>query len=299
MSLYLIAYFFCMVALFAGVFLFFYQLYDPAQTVVMNRLQIYGEWLREQLDRMFMDVPLKRCMMYIAGSTVGFALLGALLLHGKAYDSWGWNFFRLLLIPAFAWFGWALPRRVIALMWERRIEMFDDQMLDALTLMSNALKAGLSFIQSMDTVVKEMPAPISQEFGMVMNQIQLGNGINDSLMALDQRVSSEDTRIVVTAVMILRETGGNLSDTFDTIAYTIRERKKVKGKIAALTTQGIMQGIIIFCMPFVLGGILYVMNPEGVELMWTTPIGIIALLFMLTLQAVGGLLMKQVVTIRV
>lgn len=297
--MYTLAYLVSMLLLFGGIFLFFSNIYEPAQGVVLGRLGIYGEWLREQFDRMFMDIPLSRCMMLVAGTTVGCALLGFLLLSGKAWDSWGWNFLRVILIPSMAYAGWNIPRFMIAFMWARRVEKFDDQLLDALTLMSNALKAGLSFIQSMDIVVREMPSPINQEFGLVMNQIQLGTNINDTLVQLDARMGSEDVRIVVTAVMILRETGGNLSDTFDTIAFTIRERKKVKGKIAALTTQGIMQGIIIFCMPFVLGVILYMMNPEGVELMWTTPIGIIALGFMIALQAVGGFIMKQMVTIRV
>lgn len=297
--IYSLAYFVSMLLLFGGIFMFFSNIYEPAQGVVLSRLGIYGEWLREQFDRMFMDIPLQRCMLLIAGTTATGILLGIMLLNGKAYDSWGWNFLRVLLIPGLGYLGWIAPRYMVAIMWSRRVEKFDDQLLDALTLMSNALKAGLSFIQSMDIIVKEMPTPINQEFGLVMNQIQLGTNINDTLVQLDARMGSEDVRIVVTAVMILRETGGNLSDTFDTIAFTIRERKKVKGKIAALTTQGIMQGIIIFCMPFVLGAILYMMNPEGVELMWTTPIGIICLGFMIALQAIGGFVMKQMVTIRV
>lgn len=297
--MWLISSFISMLLLFGGVFLFFNAMYEPAQGVVLGRLQIYGEWLREQFDRMFMDIPLSRCMLFIAGCTVGSALLGGLLLHGKDYESWGWNFARLLLLPGFGFMGYQIPRLTVRILWARRIDTFDDQLLDALTLMSNALKSGLSFIQSMDIVVREMEAPINQEFGLIMNQIQLGTNINDALVQLDTRMGTEDVRIVVTAIMILRETGGNLSDTFDTIAFTIRERKKVKGKIAALTTQGIMQGIIIFAMPFVLGFILFNMNPEGVALMWTTPIGIILLGFMALLQVVGGLIMKSMVTIRV
>lgn len=297
--MYIAAHFVIMLLMFASVFSFFYHLYDPAQDAILARLQVYGEWLREQFDRMFMDIPVKHCMLGIAGSTVLFGLMPIFLLHGKDYESWLWNILRIILLLACGKFGWGVPRRVVAFMWDQRVTRFDDQMLDALTLMSNALKAGLSFIQSMDTVVKEMPSPINQEFGLVMSQLQLGVNINETLVQLDKRMGSEDVRIVVTAIMILRETGGNLSDTFDTIAFTIRERKKVKGKIAALTTQGIMQGIIIFCMPFVLGLILYGMNPEGMELMWTTVIGVLLLILMILLQVIGGFIMKKMVTIRV
>ena len=281
-----------------AVFIFFFALYESLRDTVRLKVDIYSDWVREQFDSMFIELSKKQCTALVLTSLLGMAVLPILLLLNKDY-TWGWNVLRVLLVVAFGYFGWRLPRIVLRTLWNRRVDKFDEQMLDALTLMSNALKAGLSFIQAMDTVVKELPNPISQEFGLVLRHQQLGGGVNESLEALERRMGSEDVRIIVTAIMILRDTGGNLSETFDTIAYTIRERKKVKGKIAALTTQGIMQGIIIFCMPFVLGLILYIMDPDLISRMWETVLGIILIAIMLILQGVGGLIMKKVVTIEV
>ncbi len=281
-----------------AVFTIFYGMYDTVVEQVRIKLDIYSDYIREQLDSMFIDVSKKRCLAIVVVSTVAIGMIPLLLLAGKEY-TWAWNLVRFLFVLAFGYLGWRMPRTVLRFMWNRRVAKFDEQMLDALTLMSNALKAGLSFIQSMDTVVRELPNPISQEFGLVLRHQQLGGGVNESLEALEKRMRSEDVRIVVTAIMILRDTGGNLSETFDTIAYTIRERKKVKGKIAALTAQGVMQGIIIFCMPFILGTILYIMDPVLIARMWQTVLGVILLGVMLLLQGIGGLIMKKVVTIEV
>lgn len=282
----------------AAVFGFFLSLYEPVTEKVKASTDTYVAYMREQADSMFLEISPRRCVMIIASSTAFGALVALLILSGKEF-SWGWVVLRLILMGVLGYLGWTIPRRVLAIMWRRRVDKFDDQMLDALVLMSNALKAGLSFIQAMDTVVKEMPNPIGQEFGLVLRQQQLGQGVNESLQALEARMQTEDIKIIVTAIMILRDTGGNLSETFDTIAYTIRERKKVKGKIQALTAQGVMQGIIIFCMPFGLGTILYIMDPVLISRMWQTILGIILLGVMLLLQGVGGLIMKKVVTIEV
>ncbi len=281
-----------------AVFVFFFTVYESMVDAARLKIDAYSDYVREQFDSMFIDLSKKRCVAVILVSVGISALIPLLTLSGKSY-TWGWNLLRVLLVVGFGYVGWRTPRTILRIMWNRRVAKFDEQMLDALTLMSNALKAGLSFIQSMDTVVKEMPNPISQEFGLVLRHQQLGGGVNESLESLEKRMGSEDVRIIVTAIMILRDTGGNLSETFDTIAYTIRERKKVKGKIAALTAQGIMQGIIIFCMPFVLGLILYVMDPVLISRLWQTVLGVILLCIMLLLQGIGGLIMKKVVTIEV
>jgi len=281
-----------------SVFMLCLSLYDNFGDMIKARSHQYAEWMKEQFDSMFIDLSLKRCQIILWTSTLLFAILPLLLLNGKEW-TWGWSFLRLVMVLIGLKIGWSLPRFILKIMWGRRVAKFDDQMLDALVLMSNALKAGLSFIQAMDTVRQEMPDPIGQEFGLVLRHQQLGGGVNESLQQLEVRMGSEDVKIIVTAIMILRDTGGNLSETFDTIAFTIRERKKVKGKIEALTAQGVMQGAIIFCMPFGLGTILYVMDPVLISRMWETIPGLVLVIFMIMLQAIGGYIMKKVVTIEV
>ena len=104
---------------------------------------------------------------------------------------------------------------------------------------------------------------------------------------------------MVTSINILRQSGGNLTETFDTIAHTVRERKKVEGRIRSLTAQGGSQGVIIVCMPFVLAGILYMMDPELIRRLWTTWPGLIMILLMLILQTLGGAMIRKIVRIEV
>jgi tight adherence protein B len=195
--------------------------------------------------------------------------------------------------------GYRLPRAVVQAMWTRRVNMFGEQMLDALIFMSNGLRSGLSLVQSMDMVKEELPNPISQEFALVMSQQRLGVPLEDALLALEERIGSEDLQIMVTSINILRQSGGNLTETFDTIAMTIRERKKVEGKIKSLTAQGVSQGVIIVCMPFVLGWILYIMDPGLIRRLWTTWPGLIMVCIMLMLQVIGGVMIKKIVKIDV
>lgn len=289
----------------AAVFFFVWWAYEGLAKKFREQTTDYVQWLQEQLDLQFIRLSSTRAVVMIVASAVTFALIGLILTANQPYDAVG-ILVRIIVVsllvygPFGAPLGWNLPRFVVGFMWNRRVKKFDDQMMDALTLMSNALKSGLSLIQSMDMVVKEMDGqPVSQEFSLVLRQQQLGMPFADSLKKLEERMETENTQIVVTAINILRETGGNLSETFDTIAATIRERKKVEGRISALTAQGIMQGAIIFAMPFVLGIILYVMDPVLIGRMWETKIGLVFIGMMVALQIGGGFIMQKMVTIDV
>lgn len=289
----------------AAIFLFIFWAWDGLARRFREQTTEYVAWLQEQLDLQFIDISTTRASGLIVGSSLVFALIGIVLTSGAEFDIAG-VILRIVVISFLAIgpfripVGWNLPRYVVKLMWERRIKKFDDQMMDALTLMSNGLKSGLSLLQSMDMVVREMEGePVSQELSLVLRQQQLGMPFNDSLLKLEERMTTENTRIVVTAISILRETGGNLSETFDTIAFTIRERKKVEGKIDAMTAQGIMQGAIIFAMPFVLSTILYVMDPVLISRLWETNIGLFFMAVMLLFQGFGGWLMVKVTEVEV
>ena len=294
-----------MVMMAASVFFLVLGSYEKITQKLREYTTEYVKWMQEALDQQFVEVSAGRCVAYIVGSSALFAAFGLLLLAAKPYDI-TWNIVRLFVCGFLAAgpfklpIGWNLPRAVVQWMWNRRVSKFDDQLMEGLTLMSNALKSGLSLLQSMDMVVREMDGePVSQEFSLVLRQQQLGMSLNDSLGKLEERMNTENARIVVTAIAILRETGGNLSETFDTIAYTIRERKKVQGKIEALTAMGIMQGAVIFAMPFVLGAILYFMDPVLISRMWQTNLGLVFMFIMIGLQAGGAWLMKQVIQIEV
>ncbi len=264
----------------------------------------YIAWMVETFDRMFLAVSARQCTLMILVSMGVFFFLGFAVLAGLPIGT-GYNTFRL----AFALFlavgpfgiptGYNLPRVVVESMWARRIDRFEIQMLDGLTFMSNGLKSGLSLIQSMDMVKDEMDNPIAEEFALVLSQQRLGVPLEDALLGLEDRIGTEDVQIMVTSINILRQSGGNLTETFDTIAETVRERKKVEGRIKTLTAQGKSQGVIITFMPFVLAGILFVLDPDLIRRLWTTPIGLFMMVMMLTLQIVGAVIIKRVVTIEV
>ena len=264
----------------------------------------YVLWMIRLLDKMFLTVSGRQCILSIGVSVVVTVFLVFFFTTGLP-DSGGYLFFRCMLAVVFGLglfglpTGYRLPRAVVQKMWTRRVNLFGEQMLDALIFMSNGLRSGLSLVQSMDMVKEELPNPISQEFALVMSQQRLGVPLEDALLALEDRIGSEDLQIMVTSINILRQSGGNLTETFDTIAATIRERKKVEGKIKSLTAQGVSQGVIIVCMPFVLGWILYIMDPELIRRLWTTWPGLIMVCIMLMLQTIGGVMIKKIVKIDV
>ena len=263
----------------------------------------YVTWMVETFDKMFMQVSARLCVGFILVSMLLSVGLGLLLTSGLPYSP-GYHFVRfvvclvLLAGPGLP-IGYNLPRFVVKWMWARRVERFEDQMLDALSFMSNGLKSGLSLVQCMDMVREELPKPVSEEFGLVLSEQRLGVPLEEALLNLEDRIGTEDLQIMVTSINILRQSGANLSETFDTISETIRERRKVEGRIKTLTAQGVAQGVIIVGLPFVLGTILWVMDPELIERLWKTWMGWGMLATMFTLQGVGAFLIRKIVQIRV
>jgi Flp pilus assembly protein TadB len=264
----------------------------------------YVKWMIETLDKMFLTISGRTCLYLIIASTIFWFFFGLWFTSGLPSGD-GYFAFRTLiaLIMCLGLFrlptGYRMPRFVVNRMWENRLDRFGEQLIDALTFMSNGLRSGLSLVQSMDMVKEELHDPMSQEFALVLSQQRLGVPLEDALLSLERRIDTEDVQIMVTSINILRQSGGNLTETFDTIAHTIRERKKVEGKIKSMTAQGISQGVIIVLMPIVLAGILYMMDPELIRRLWTTWIGLVMVLFMLVLQILGALMIRKIVRIEV
>lgn len=195
--------------------------------------------------------------------------------------------------------GWKVPRPFMNYLVERRIKRFQDQMVDALNLLSNGMRAGLSVPQAIGMVVDELPAPVSQEFNVILQQTRIGVPLEEAFDNLVKRVPTEDNDMFVSSVNILRETGGNLAEVFDTIAGVIRERVRLKQKIDTYVAQGMMQGTVIFCMPFALGGFFMLNDPEGMAPLFDTLIGNAILAVALGLDLTGGYFMLKLVKIKV
>ena len=180
----------------------------------------------------------------------------------------------------------------------RRVAVFSVQMIDALTLMGNGLRSGLNIPQTLQIVVDEMPAPVSQEFGLVLNENRVGVTLEKAFENMAKRIDTEDVYMFTTSVNILRETGGNIAETFDTIVKTIRERLKLQSKIKAMTAQGMTSAIMVGGMPWVMGGVMYAIDPAMVRPMFTTLLGAAILMVILTLEVIGFVIILKIVKIR-
>ena len=232
--------------------------------------------------------------------------------YGLLAMSFGMCFFSFVVISIFVNFplalvvsliflviGWKAPRPIIDFFVEKRIDKFQVQMVDALNLLANGLRAGLSLPQACGMVVEELPNPISQEFNYLLQQNRLGVPLDECFQTLYNRVPTEDNQMFVTCISILRETGGNLAETFDTITGVIRERVRLKQKIETFIAQGKIQGIVIGCVPLVMLFVIGSSDPSIVLNLFTKLLGILALLVAFGLNLLGVYLMMRIVKIKV
>jgi tight adherence protein B len=184
-------------------------------------------------------------------------------------------------------------------MFNRRVEMFNYQMIDGLGLMANGMKSGLSIVQALGMVKNEMPNPLGQEFDYVLKQQLLGVSVEDAFQNLAKRIPSEDVNMFVTSVVILKETGGNLAETFETIVLVIRERVKIEKKISAMMRQNLAQGTIVFMMPYAMIAMFYFSDPDFLTPMFQDPIGWVMIAAATILQWIGGFMIYKLVQIKV
>jgi len=220
---------------------------------------------------------------------LGVAVLGAvvlILLSGS-----------ILLGLIGGMIGFGIPLLILRMKIEKRRKAFNDQLGDTITLIANALRTGYSFMQAIEMVAREMAKPIGEEFARVLKEMNLGVTTEDALNNMAKRVKSEDLDLVITAVLIQRQVGGNLAVVLDSIANTIRERIKIKGHIKTLTAQGKISGIIIGMLPIVMGGIIYLLNPEYIRILFVDPMGRAMLVAGLVSQFIGMMVIRKIINI--
>ncbi|MEA3377972.1 MAG: type II secretion system F family protein [Chloroflexota bacterium] len=215
--------------------------------------------------------------------TVGeFAALTVILVVLAAGLSFMWK--RDVIVTAVACLAaFFAPRAYVGLRRGRRLKAFNQQLGDTINLMVNSIRAGYSILQAMRAVSDEMAAPISTEFGRVVQEVQLGIPVDEALDHMLRRVPSEDLDMMITAINIQREVGGNLAEVLESISFTIRERIRIKGEIVALTAQSRISGYMVAIVPVVLAGIIYLISPEFMGLLFEHTCGHI----MIGVAAVG------------
>lgn len=257
----------------------------------------YSDATSRQFEDLFLFIPAKRIAEAgWACAGIAFILFSCLLFDPRK---------PLMIIVGTALglaagFGaFQLPRQFLSLMKDRRRRKFNEQLVEALGQMSNALKAGFSITQAFETVVENAENPIAQEFEVFLQQQRVGVGFSEALAALDRRVGSEDLNLVCAAMEIARRTGGNLTEIFDKISLTIRERMRIERRVMTLTAQGRMQGFVVGAMPLVVGIGMAVLRPEIMLPYIHSPQGMAGIAAVIALVTVGAIVIRKIVKVDV
>jgi tight adherence protein B len=259
----------------------------------------WGQGLTRSLARADIKMKIGEFIGVILLLTILGALLGWFLGGGAKAGAGATLVDRLSNIPAViigGVVGFFAPILYMRRQQGKRLVKFDNQLADMLSLMVNGLRAGYSTMQAMEAVSKELPPPISDEFRRVVQEMQLGVPMDTALDNLIRRIPSKDLDLVVTAINVQREVGGNLAEILDTIAHTIRERVRVKGEIRVLTTQVLYSGQLLAIMPVGVIVIMYFLNREYMMRFFnptTRMFGIPMLIFGAVMILIGYFVMRK------
>lgn len=188
--------------------------------------------------------------------------------------------------------GLIIPTMMIRFYNSRRKDKFSSQLLDSLMILSSSLKGGLSIIQAFEVLAEEMPSPMNQEIALMVREIKVGVSLEEALVNLDRRMPSEELDLVVSAILVGRETGGDLTKVFSRLVGTIRDRVNLKENVKTLTIQGRLQGIIMSLIPIVFAYVVYRLNPHHFDIMLEDDFGRLLLGIAVFLQIVGLILLK-------
>lgn len=205
----------------------------------------------------------------------------------------------VLVGAVFGLFGWFIPKMWLGRRQAARLKSFNNQLGDTIQLMSNSLRSGLSLVQSMEMISRESEPPISEEFQRVVREIGLGVGPQEALLHLVRRVASDDLDLLVVAILVQFEIGGNLSKILDSIANTIRERVKLQGEIRTMSAQGRMAGYVLSGMPIAIGGLLMLIAPSYMGALFTPGPWLVLPVAAFVGIVVGSLTIRKLVAIEV
>jgi len=248
--------------------------------------QSFGERMAIELARADLKLTVAEYFLFnLASMLIGF-LVGLLL-------------FRNILAIVGGLLGFYIPRLYVTMRQRRRLIAFNNQLGDTITLLANSLRSGYSLLQSMETVAKDLAPPVSKEFGRVVREIGLGLSNEEALNNLLRRVNSDDLDLMITAINVHHEVGGNLAEILDTIGHTIRERVRIKGEIRTITAGQRASGYIIAFLPFGLGAFLFMMNREYMSVLFTDQCGLTMLVAAAMGMIAGFFVIQRIVAIEV
>jgi tight adherence protein B len=192
---------------------------------------------------------------------------------------------------------WNIPKVIISRRKKERIKLFNEQLNEGTMIISNSLKAGYSFLQAIAAVSEETKDPFSKEFKKLLKEMSLGISEEIALQNMLNRMVSDDLRLIVNAILIQKDIGGNLSEILDNISNTIRERQKIQNEIKTLTAQGRLAGSIVMAIPFFLGFTIYLFNKEYMMPLFTTPLGLVMIIGAFINQILGLIMIRKIIRI--
>jgi tight adherence protein B len=248
------------------------------------------------------DLKMKPAEYLIAWALTPFAFVAAAFIIGFIFP----GFQNIAALVAFFLLGLYAPRMYLKRRQAKRLKAFGDQLPDTITLLANSLRAGSSFLQGIELVTREARPPISEEFERVVREMQLGLALQPALSNLARRVASEDLELMVTAIQIQSQVGGNLATVLDAIAFTIRERRRIEGEIQTLTAMQRYSGYVITLLPVGLAALLFLISPTYITVMIEKPpellglpMGVVFFLVGLISMGIGYVFIRRIVDIKV
>ncbi len=237
------------------------------------------------MDELFMTYEAHRLIVLNAACTLVFFVL-LLVLAGN-----------VLAGVTGAIFGFALPQLVLKKIKRDRMKKFDQQLVRAAESMAGALKAGHSFLQALTLVAEEMAPPIKDEFKLFLKENRLGLSLDDSLRRMAGRVKSPDLEILVTAILVSRQTGANLAEILVEIAASLRDRYKLQGQVKALTAQARLSGLVVGLLPILMGIVIYLVDPDLIHPLFSTVIGKAVLGISVVMEFLGWLWIMRLLAV--
>lgn len=265
---------------------------DPQPGPITKLLK--GEYL-EQISR-----DLERADIgFHANEWIVLRLAMAIVLPAVVLVAAGTSVLGVLGAMGAAIAGWFAPNYYLKMRQRRRVAKLEAQLPETLTLMSQSLKAGFGLLQSMSTAAEQMDHPIGTELGRAIQEMNVGSSAEEALMALSERCGSYDLDIVVTAIIVQRTVGGNLSEILDKVAETMRERARIRGEIKTLTAQQSLTGLVIGLLPFGVGALFFVISPNYITPLFTETLGRVMIVAAIFLEAVGLMIIRRILNIEV
>lgn len=266
---------------------------DSGTFPFLSRL-VTGAWSEraaQDLARAGMSLKVSEFLMIRLLSAAGFATLLVLFTPGATLG--------ILLAIVAGLVGFMLPAGLVAIRRSRRQKALNDQLPEMLALISNSLRSGFAFTQAIDLATEQLEAPISEELKLVQRDTTLGASMDAALQSMADRTGSYDFEMVVSSVLIQRTIGGNLSEILDRVAETVKERERLQGEIHSLTASQRFTGLVLSIYPIALGLLFFALAPDTWKVLVTEEAGRLMLVIAATLQVIGIVMIRRILTLEV